>query len=235
MQTLSTFETHTWCSDREMEDYIGTESCVDFQQHTDVSVVVDGGRSRGQCSDSGRRLATRREKKEYPPPISSPWVLKRYYTSDGRLIIREENVGRHEYFKVCRANGRLTLQLVPRDEEIVGDDDVEEREDYYDDVGCCSNLDGEGCGEPDPDGDDDVECEDDIVDGCDESDDGVSGDRTVERAVSVAVIGAVRLERVAVGGGLGGGGKCYNNYTSVISRPCLFGMPVVPAIRTVHI
>ncbi|KAF5450833.1 hypothetical protein F2P56_031152 [Juglans regia] len=66
------------------------------------------------------------KKKEFPPPIPSlartgnlpshmPWVLKRQYTSDGRLVLTEEKVRHHEYFRAHRANGRLTLQLVPLD------------------------------------------------------------------------------------------------------------------------
>ncbi|KAL2977464.1 hypothetical protein AAZX31_13G069900 [Glycine max] len=41
-----------------------------------------------------------------------PWVLKRYYTNEGRLILKEEKMKHHEYFRAHRANGRLTLHLV---------------------------------------------------------------------------------------------------------------------------
>ncbi|MBA0867687.1 hypothetical protein Goshw_002907, partial [Gossypium schwendimanii] len=77
-------------------------------------------------------------KKEFPPPIPSlartenqpphmPWVLQRYYTNDGRLILREEKVKHHEYFRAHRSNGRLTLHLIPLDNED-NDTDVEEEE-----------------------------------------------------------------------------------------------------------
>ncbi|KAF3604972.1 hypothetical protein DY000_02046147 [Brassica cretica] len=47
-----------------------------------------------------------------------PWVLKRVVTSDGRLILREEKVRHHEYFRAHRSNGRLTLHLVPLDDDV---------------------------------------------------------------------------------------------------------------------
>ncbi|KAJ9167061.1 hypothetical protein P3X46_021740 [Hevea brasiliensis] len=65
----------------------------------------------------------------FPPPIPllartgnlpshMPWVLRRFYTDDGRLILREERVKHHEYFQAHRCNGRLTLRLVPLDDEV---------------------------------------------------------------------------------------------------------------------
>ncbi|XP_041013528.1 uncharacterized protein LOC121256718 [Juglans microcarpa x Juglans regia] len=77
------------------------------------------------CGEREQRLVAWK-KKEFPPPIPllartgnlpshMPWVLKRQYTSDGRLVLTEEKVRHHEYFRAHRANGRLTLQLVPLD------------------------------------------------------------------------------------------------------------------------
>lgn len=54
----------------------------------------------------------KKEYKEFPPPLPLPCVLKRYYTSEGRLILKEKKVKQHEYFRAHRANGRLTLHLV---------------------------------------------------------------------------------------------------------------------------
>lgn len=54
-----------------------------------------------------------------PPTLPSyvPSVLKREYTSDGRLLLKEEKVRRHEYFQAHRSNGRLTLKLVSLDDD----------------------------------------------------------------------------------------------------------------------
>ncbi|TKY74342.1 The fantastic four family [Spatholobus suberectus] len=91
------------------DDYIGTESCIDLQK--DIVVKIN--------SVASMSSSKRKEKRELPPPIPHmQWVLRRYCTSDGRLILREEKVKHHEYFRVHRANGRLTLRLlVPLDHE----------------------------------------------------------------------------------------------------------------------
>lgn len=49
-------------------------------------------------------------------PSYVPLVLKREYTSDGRLLLKEDKVRGHEYFRAHRSNGRLTLQLVSLDD-----------------------------------------------------------------------------------------------------------------------
>lgn len=65
------------------------------------------------------RLTT--ERRQFPPPIpllaqtdrfSPPWALRRHYSGDGRLVLWEERVKRHEYFRAHRSDGRLVLQLV---------------------------------------------------------------------------------------------------------------------------
>ncbi|XP_022751001.1 uncharacterized protein LOC111299807 [Durio zibethinus] len=117
-------------------DYIGMESCFDLDKNEAICVgdsdVKDSheyysgvcNQSSGQREQCCRR---RKMKREFPPPIPSlartdnlpshmPWVLKRYYTSDGRLILKEEKVRHHEYFWAHRSNGRLTLHLVPLDD-----------------------------------------------------------------------------------------------------------------------
>ncbi|KAI4337736.1 hypothetical protein L6164_016114 [Bauhinia variegata] len=116
-------------------DYIGTESCIDLQNDnksafdasTGTSISSDDGK-RGEAKSRNSRI-NKKEKKEFPPPISllartqnlhphMPWILRRYYTNDGRLILKEEKVRHHEYFRARRANGRLTLQLVPLDDDV---------------------------------------------------------------------------------------------------------------------
>ncbi|EOA33929.1 hypothetical protein CARUB_v10021422mg, partial [Capsella rubella] len=61
-----------------------------------------------------------------PPPIlpsNFTSVLKREYTSDGRLLLKEEKVRCHEFFRIHRSNGRLTLQLVSLEDDEDRDSD----------------------------------------------------------------------------------------------------------------
>ncbi|WZZ10787.1 hypothetical protein YC2023_096708 [Brassica napus] len=112
-------------------DYIGTESCFDILEENDV--VSAPTKPSNRYRYGGRRREEREARaaaaREFPPPIPllaqtenllphMPWVLKRVVTSDGRLILREEKVRHHEYFRAHRANGRLTLDLVPLDDDM---------------------------------------------------------------------------------------------------------------------
>jgi len=109
------------------DDYIGNESCNDyidflnFDHHNALAPSKDSKKVR-------RCIRHKDEKKEFPPPIPflaqtqnlashMPYVLKRFYTNEGRLIIKEEKVKHHEYFHASRENGRLTLKLVPLDHD----------------------------------------------------------------------------------------------------------------------
>ncbi|KAL1199481.1 hypothetical protein V5N11_007855 [Cardamine amara subsp. amara] len=95
-------------------DYIGTESCFDA-----FSDKTDNVRSPCERSREEKQAVVAREKP--PPPILPshvPSVLKREYTSDGRLLLKEEKVHRHEYFQAHRSNGRLTIQLVSLDDDL---------------------------------------------------------------------------------------------------------------------
>ncbi|KAG6707282.1 hypothetical protein I3843_06G021800 [Carya illinoinensis] len=129
-------------------DYIGTESCLDLEHNVKMLIAlnstgdesVNKTASNHDLQDAYRKYSRgkrdwrlAREKKEFPPPIPllartgnlqshMPWVLRRHYTSDGRLILTEEKVRHHEYFRAHRANGRLTLQLVPLDNDDDDDD-----------------------------------------------------------------------------------------------------------------
>ncbi|CDP21096.1 unnamed protein product [Coffea canephora] len=117
----------------DLGDCVGTESCVDLRSDIDQEFCMVQ-KTRG----SRRNQRLERTEKEYPPPIPwlartenlpshMPWIMKRYYTDDGRLIIKEEKVKRHEYFQANRSNGRLTLHLVPLDDDVL-DDDCDEEE-----------------------------------------------------------------------------------------------------------
>ena len=117
-------------------DYIGLESCVDLRDDDDDDELSsgNGGSERRGRRDRSREMNTM--KREFPPPIPwlaqtgnllshMPWVMKRYHTSDGRLIIRVEKVKHHEYFRAHRANGRLTLHLIPMDDDFYEEENQE--------------------------------------------------------------------------------------------------------------
>ncbi|KAK2993385.1 hypothetical protein RJ640_007644 [Escallonia rubra] len=74
------------------------------------------------------------------PSAHMPWVFRRHYTADGRLVIIEEKVERHEYFRAHRSDGRLTLQLVP----LAGDGVLGDRQEMEEDggSGCGVEMDG---------------------------------------------------------------------------------------------
>lgn len=134
-----------------MGDQIGMESCVDLKENAEEEREGTESPSRRRPTERSRRWGTTRRNREFPPPIPllartenlhsrMPWVLKRYYTSDGRLILKEEKVRHHEYFRAHRSNGRLTLQLVPLDDDVHGprrfDDEEDDDPDDGDDVNC---------------------------------------------------------------------------------------------------
>ncbi|CAH8361164.1 unnamed protein product [Eruca vesicaria subsp. sativa] len=115
-------------------DYIGTESCFDvLSADEENDIISTASESLSRYRYGGRRREEREARaaaaREFPPPIPllaqtenllphMPWVLKRVVTSDGRLILREEKVRHHEYFRAHRSNGRLTLHLVPLDDDV---------------------------------------------------------------------------------------------------------------------
>ncbi|ESW08203.1 hypothetical protein PHAVU_009G027500 [Phaseolus vulgaris] len=94
------------------DDYIGSESCnIDLRNDT---VLHHCELSKRNTVLGSKSSSKRREKRELPPPIPHmDIVLRRHYTSDGRLILEEEKVKHHECFRTHRANGRLTMHLVP--------------------------------------------------------------------------------------------------------------------------
>lgn len=130
-----------------LADYVGVESYVDLKSDLNLEPYKwfsGGGGGGGFERREEERMAMKREKqkekieREYPPSIpwlshtenlptsQMPWVMKRYYTPDGRLIIKEEKVKRFEYFEAHRTNGRLMVNLVPLNDDVSGSDDDDE-------------------------------------------------------------------------------------------------------------
>ncbi|KAL5559201.1 hypothetical protein UlMin_035412 [Ulmus minor] len=227
--TMTTEDLFFGASSSLVGDYIGLESCVDMvkdDEEEDRRAVADVSETyieRLRCKKDQFLAMT---KKDFPPPIPSlartenlpshmPWILKRHYTSDGRLILTEEKVKHHEYFRAHRSNGRLTLQLVPMDGEISGppseENDVVDGEEEL--SGATENIEGDDCDEEDNvDGDCDSE-----MDGCDDEEESKIGN-----------------EGIVNGGNGSGSGKCLSYSSVIIGSRCKFDVPV-PAIRPVPI
>nr|GMD88771.1 sarcoplasmic reticulum histidine-rich calcium-binding protein [Ipomoea batatas] len=95
--------------------------------------MESGLMSRRVHRGEGRREKGAMKAKEFPPPLPwlartgnspasrMPWILKRRYTEDGRLIITGEKTERHEYFEAHRSDGHLRLRLVPMDVLVGGE------------------------------------------------------------------------------------------------------------------
>ncbi|KAL3733236.1 hypothetical protein ACJRO7_022721 [Eucalyptus globulus] len=234
-------------------DYIGVESCVDYGEPPDPGGDLPpaeperGPGWRREATGRRRRRRGREARREYPPPIPllartgnlpshMPWVLRRQYTSDGRLILTEEKVRHHEYFRARRANGRLTLHLVPLDgddpclstimdeeEEEEEEQDEEEQEEEQEDEEEILNAEAEVTIADDPEyHDDDNDDRQGEVGDC--------GDEEEEDCAKLAA--SIAGLTVESGGGMG---KC-SNYNGINVSPnssCLLGVPV-PALRPVH-
>ncbi|GLT32942.1 hypothetical protein SLA2020_075690 [Shorea laevis] len=219
------------------------ESCCDLKE-VEESLLSSWACSerRGEPDRYHQRCKT--VKREFPPPIPllactenlpshMPWVLKRYYTSEGRLILREEKVRHHEFLRAHRSNGRLTLQLVPLDDDVllppfspekIENDDEEvhaETTEYIDEV---VNENAEIAHE---------EEEEEPTDG----DENLNSDFVNTEQESFHEEPMMKFEHSTVENsstGLGtNGGKCFNFSKLVANSSCFLGIPV-PAIRPIH-
>ncbi|KAI5356033.1 Hypothetical predicted protein [Prunus dulcis] len=219
-------------------DYIGMQSCVD--------VLTDEELGSGRLRHKPNRFSKREERSlrwvpkkmkmkdymEVPPPIPSlartenlpshmPWILKRHYTTDGRLILTEEKVRHHEYFRAHRSNGRLRLQLVPLDDDVLvppvacdGDDDDDDEED-----------DDEYCSEYD----DNIDAYDDYDDEDNDDAYGYDYDSHVDDDDDDDVVEEI-INIVNTSNGLAG--KCLNINSVGTRPPSILDVPV-PAIRLI--
>ncbi|KAL5721233.1 hypothetical protein ACHQM5_013820 [Ranunculus cassubicifolius] len=85
-------------------------------------------------SASSSSFSETRKSRTFPPPIPSigrngkPWVSYKSFRCDGRLVLKEIMTPTHgqEFMHACREDGRLTLHLVHRDQEITKDEEIED-------------------------------------------------------------------------------------------------------------
>lgn len=233
----------SFCS--QLGDYIGMESCLDLKNYeylrSESREDENAGRRVQNYVHGMRCQRWSTKKKEFPPPISllartenlpshMPFVLRRYYTNDGRLILREERVRHHEYFKAYRSNGHLRLQLVPLDDDVLAPP-------FADDNEIDEQHGNEGEQEEEETAAVKIETEDsnataDFV--YDVEKEIVCKDTEQTRAEYECKIAESSVENATVSmGGNGGGGKCLNYNSVIINSSCFLGMPV-PAIKPVH-
>ncbi|GAV59297.1 DUF3049 domain-containing protein [Cephalotus follicularis] len=214
-------------------DYIGMESCLDLKNNNEDIVCATNDDVYDHIRDK-RDQRWAMKKIEFPPPITllartenlhshMPWVLKRQYTGDGRLILTEERVRHHEYLRAHRSNGRLTLQLVPLDDDVPVPHISDEEEDIEDEV-----VD-DGDSVNDFDDDNDIKVQEGITD---KEEEGIEGSSTLKIETPMHEPSSSSMEN-GKSGINGGPNKCLN-YSSVrISSSCYLFMPV-PSIRPVH-
>ncbi|KAL3530381.1 hypothetical protein ACH5RR_009703 [Cinchona calisaya] len=127
----------------DVED-LGNETSFDFsQQQLDQEKNTCFTRQHAQynydqniCKEYKR---SRTSKWSFPPPIScigrttgKPWVTFKSHRQDGRFILQEIRFPTQEFLHACREDGRLRLQFIQSDDEILeegeGDDDDDDSE-----------------------------------------------------------------------------------------------------------
>ncbi|XP_028773115.1 protein FANTASTIC FOUR 1 [Neltuma alba] len=91
-----------------------------------------GNSSNGQ--HYGRKSRGSVGETQYPPPIScigkngKPWVCFRSYRDNGRFVLKEIRIPTKEFLHAHRENGRLTLNFVQPDDDVLLQEDAEEEE-----------------------------------------------------------------------------------------------------------
>ncbi|XP_031282233.1 uncharacterized protein LOC116140796 [Pistacia vera] len=243
-------------SSDQMGDYIGMESCLDLKNYEYLrgeSREEENAGTRVQNYLRGKRDERwSMKKKEFPPPISllartenqpshMPFVLKRYNTNDGRLILRMVRVRHHEYFKAYRSNGHLTLQLVPLDDDVLPHPFADENENEIDDQYCNAEEQQEETAALEIETEDSNAIGDFVhkVDNCynNAEKEIIHKDAEETRGEYESKIAESSVENGSVantmGGNGGGGGKCLNYNSVRINSSCFLGVPV-PAIKPVH-
>ncbi|PON63489.1 The fantastic four family [Parasponia andersonii] len=234
-------------------DYIGMESCVDVLNDGDEYYDHHCPEAVDQCDlfrgkpDQRLEMKMKKKKKKkkasFPPPIPllartenlpcrMPWVLKRHYTSDGRLILTEEKVRHHEYFRAHRSNGRLTLQLVPLgDDDVVSGDDTPlvdgvDEDDSNNHADCSNNEEVDDDGEVNIDGCDGLDYDEEEEEELERNENRIGFEEAEAKNGnnSTSIEGMGEGKRLNYGSSVrSAGGSC-----------CIFGMAAVPAIKTVH-
>ncbi|KAL2511080.1 Uncharacterized protein Adt_16680 [Abeliophyllum distichum] len=116
----------------DVEDLLKNDICNESQHQEERKSFTRNTPTENHWSEYSKRSRTSRG--SFPPPIScigrsgKPWVCFKSYREDGRFILKEIRIPTQEFMHACRENGRLKLQFIHSDEEILEDDEEEEEE-----------------------------------------------------------------------------------------------------------
>ncbi|XP_022864169.1 protein FAF-like, chloroplastic [Olea europaea var. sylvestris] len=123
----------------DVEDLLRNDICNEFQHQEERKSFTRNAQTESHWSEYSKRSRTNRG--SFPPPISSigrsgkPWVCFKSYRENGRFILKEMRIPTQEFMHSCRENGRLKLQFIHSDEEILeSDEDEEEDEDNIEEI-----------------------------------------------------------------------------------------------------
>ncbi|TXG73596.1 hypothetical protein EZV62_002175 [Acer yangbiense] len=109
----------------------------DWQNHEKKASITSHSATENLCGDfrKSKTLGS-----AFPPPIScigktgKPWVCFKSYRHDGRFVLKEVRMPSQELLQACREGGRLKLQFVhPNDDILELEDEDYEDEDYEED------------------------------------------------------------------------------------------------------
>ncbi|XP_020552307.1 uncharacterized protein LOC105170026 [Sesamum indicum] len=142
---------------------LGFESCDDVEDLLRHDVCDNGSQNQEKLKTSTRNNSHTKshhgsESKKsgtsrglFPPPISSignggkPWVCFKSYREDGRFILKEVRIPTQEFLHACREDGRLKLQFIQSDDELLDDDDEDEDEENIEEQNDGNGIDNDDC------------------------------------------------------------------------------------------
>ncbi|XP_059428982.1 protein FANTASTIC FOUR 1 [Corylus avellana] len=130
-------------SSDDVED-MGNEMSEDWQNHEEKIRVTRHHHFPSSENHGGefRRSRTSGAGGGFPPPIScigksgKPWVCFKSYRQDGRFVLKQIRIPTQEFLHACREDGRLKLNFVQPNDEILEEEeemDDEDQEDTDDD------------------------------------------------------------------------------------------------------
>nr|XP_016444165.1 PREDICTED: protein FANTASTIC FOUR 1-like [Nicotiana tabacum] len=129
-------------SSDDVEDIMNYLSNENEQEHEEIRSTCINSKLENQRINHyeySKRYSRTNKGSLLPPPISciggsgKPWVCFKSYREDGRFILKEIRIPEWEFLHACREDGRLKLQYIQSDDEILEEDEEEEGEEYDDD------------------------------------------------------------------------------------------------------